>query len=407
MQLRLAVAQGEYNPVIIKNVSVGSSARYYTKRRFVEERLKAALSKQPRAGAAHKLCSKTAALLVAVMCSNLPSGRALQTLKLLAGELAGRASETAAAEKRARPCSSTEAQTVAASHVRRFEDRLRTRRAGLDHLNPNDLSEMLFVAVCATVSGAEGWSDIVEFAENRLARLRKFVRMENGIPVDDPFARVLSSLNPKALNECFLGWLETLREERDGRVIAIDGKALRHSHDRKRGQHPLLLVRAWATGERMALGCQSEIAGQIIGQRADYVLAVKHNQPQLHEAIRSFMQTVEEHGLSTVAHSYDESTDTVHGRIEIRGCWTFDQLECLPVPERWAGLHSFAVVENECHRAGAVTRERRCFIASVAADASQIARAVRSLWELENGFHRLTISCNQRRRTACCVICPC
>ena len=111
----------------------------------------------------------------------------------------------------------------------------------VDRNKRHDLSEMLFVAVCATISGAEGWSDIVEFAENRLAWLRQFVRLENGIPVDDTFARVLSSLNPKALNACFLGWLEALREERDGRVIAIDGKTLRRSHERKRGRPPLHL----------------------------------------------------------------------------------------------------------------------------------------------------------------------
>lgn len=291
----------------------------------------------------------------------------------------------------------------------------------VDRNKRHDLSEMLFVAVCATISGAEGWSDIVEFAENRLTWLRQFVRLDNGIPVDDTFARVLSSLNPKALNECFLGWLEGLREVRGGRVIAIDGKTLRRSHDRKRGRHPLHLVRAWATQEGMALGCvkseqksneitaipqllrqlelvgaivtidamgcQREIAEQIIAQRGDYVLAVKDNQPQLHDAIRSFMDTAETHALGGVEHSYHEDTDTGHGRVEVRRCWAFEQLECLPQPQRWAGLRSFAVVENECHRDGVVTRERRCFIASVAGDAAQIARAVRSHWEIENAFH--------------------
>lgn len=291
----------------------------------------------------------------------------------------------------------------------------------IDRNKRHDLAEMLFVAVCATLSGAEGWSDIVEFAENRLVWLRQFVRLENGIPVDDTFARVLSSLSPKALNDCFLGWLEALRDTRDGRVIAIDGKTLRRSHDRKRSRPPLHLVRAWATEQGMALGCvkteeksneitaipvllrqlellgaivtidamgcQREIAEQIITQRGDYVLAVKDNQPQLHEAITSFMDTAEAHAMAKVKHSYHESTDTGHGRVELRRCWAFDQLECLPQPERWAGLRSFAVVENECHRNGAVTRERRCFIASIAADATPIARAVRSHWEIENGFH--------------------
>jgi len=254
----------------------------------------------------------------------------------------------------------------------------------------------------------------VEFAENRLDWLRRFIRLENGIPVDDTFARVLSSPSPKALNDCFPSWLEDLRETNGGRLIAIDGKTLRRSHDRKRGRHPLHLVRAWATEQGLALGCvntehksneitaipdllrqlelqgaivtidaigcQTEIATQVVAQKGDYVLAVKDNQPRLHEAIAGFLETAQAHDFANVQHSYYESTDTGHGRVEVRRCWAFDQLHCLPQPERWAGLRSFAVVENERHQAGKVTRERRCFIASVAPQAGQIARAVRAHW---------------------------
>lgn len=291
----------------------------------------------------------------------------------------------------------------------------------IDRNKRHDLSEMVFVAVCATLSGADGWSDIEEFAENRLAWLRQFVRLENGVPVDDTFARVLSSLSPRALNECFVRWLEALSDAGVGRQIAIDGKTLRRSHDRKRGLGPLHLVRAWATEQGFslgcvkteqksneitaipellrqlelrgalvtldAMGCQVEIAEQVVKGRGDYVLAVKDNQPGLHEAIETFLTTAEAHEFAGVKHSFHSSTDTGHGRVEVRRCWAFDQLSCLPTPERWAGLRSFAVVENESHRNGTVSRERRCFISSVAPDAALLAHAVRRHWEIENGFH--------------------
>jgi predicted transposase YbfD/YdcC len=291
----------------------------------------------------------------------------------------------------------------------------------IDRNKRHNLAEMLFVAVCATISGAEGWADIVEFAENRIDWLRRFVRLENGIPVDDTFARVLSRLTPKALNDCFLGWLEALRDESTGRFIAIDGKTLRRSHDRKRGLGPLHLVRAWATEQGLALGCvrtdeksneitaipellrqlelrgaivtmdamgcQTGIAAQIQAQQGDYVLAVKDNQPQLHEAICSFMADAEQEDFAHVVHGYHESTDSGHGRVERRRCWAFAQLDCLPQPERWAGLASFAVVECERHQGAKRSIERRCFISSLAPDAAQIARAVRAHWDIENGFH--------------------
>lgn len=287
----------------------------------------------------------------------------------------------------------------------------------IDRNKKHVLAEMLFVAVCATISGADGWSDIVEFAENRLDWLHQFVKLEHGIPVDDTFARVLSSLTPKALNDCFLGWLDALASTENGRFIAIDGKTLRRSHDRKKARHPLHLVRAWATEQGLALGTvkteaksneitaipellkQLQLRGAIVTidamgcqtaiaeQGGDYVLAVKDNQPQLHEAIVTFMATAEQHGFAGVAHSFHESTDCGHGRVEHRRCWAFSHLDSLPQPERWAGLRSFAVVECERIVDDKRNCERRCMIASLAAEAEPIAHAVRQHWGIENGLH--------------------
>jgi predicted transposase YbfD/YdcC len=285
----------------------------------------------------------------------------------------------------------------------------------------HDLSEMLFVAVCAVISGAEGWADLVEFAESKLEWLRRFVRLEHGIPVDDTFARVLSRIAPGALAQCLAGWARVVAGVREGEVIAIDGKTLRRSHDRRRGLGPLHLVRAWATEAGVALGqvktaeksneitaipellrqlelrgaivtldamgCQREVAAQIVAQGGDYVLAVKANQPGLEEAVVEFFETAQAHGWSGVEVSVHEAPDSGHGRVERRRCWACGQLASLPQVERWAGLRSFALVESERHVGAQVTRERRYFISSLAPDATAISRAVRAHWEIENGFH--------------------
>jgi hypothetical protein len=105
----------------------------------------------------------------------------------------------------------------------------------VDRNKKHDLSEMLFVACCAVISGADGWSDIVEFAESKLDWLRRFVKLDNGIPVDDTFARVLSRISPQALNNCILSWTQALSVHSDGLIIAIDGKTVRGSHSRREG----------------------------------------------------------------------------------------------------------------------------------------------------------------------------
>ena len=291
----------------------------------------------------------------------------------------------------------------------------------IDRNKRHDLAEMLFVAVCAVLSGAQGWSDIVEFAHAKEQWLRRFVRLDNGIPVDDTFARVLSRLTPRALNEAFLAWVQGLAEASPARFIAIDGKTLRRSHDRRRGRHPLHLVSAWATHNGFALGqvateeksneitaiplllrqleltgavvtldamgCQREVAAQVQAQNGDYVLAVKANQGALHEALKDFFATAKEAGYRGVEHTYHEETDTGHGRVEVRRCWASGQLQSLPEPGRWAGLRSFALLESERHLNGAVSIEQRLYISSLLPNAQTISRAVRAHWQIENGLH--------------------
>lgn len=291
----------------------------------------------------------------------------------------------------------------------------------IDRNKQHNLAEMLFVAVCAAISGAQGWSDIVDFGETKLEWLQRFIKLDNGIPVDDTFARVLSRVSPRALQASLQAWTQGVAEQTEGRIIAIDGKTARRSYDRKRQCPALHAVRAWATDAGFslgqvateaksneitaipellkllelkgaivtldAMGCQRAIAEQIIDQGGDYVIAVKGNQSALYEAIRDFFATAQANDWRDVAVSYAEQTDAGHGRLEVRRCWASACLASLPAPERWRGLTSIALVESERHQGDSISIERRYFIASAAPEASVIARAVRAHWQIENGLH--------------------
>lgn len=278
---------------------------------------------------------------------------------------------------------------------------------------------MLFVASCAVISGAEGWADIVEFAESKPDWLHRFVKLDNGIPVDDTFARVLSRLSPQALHTCFLSWTQALNVNSDGLMIAIDGKTVRRSHNRREGRPALHLVRAWAieagialskvatevksneitalpellrqlelTGAVLtidAMGCQRAVAEQINAQKGDYVLALKGNQSTLNDAVRDYFATAKAHDFQGVDFTYHESLNTGHGRIEQRRCWACADLSTLPQPTQWAGLRSIIMVESERHIDDKVTTEQRLFISSLKPNADKIAPAIRAHWEIENG----------------------
>lgn len=283
------------------------------------------------------------------------------------------------------------------------------------------LDEMVFVAICAVVSGAEGWSDIVEFAHAKQTWLKQFVRLDNGIPVDDTFARVLSVLSPKALTECLLAWTQALAAHSPSEVIAIDGKSARRSHDRKARRNPLHLVRAWASSQGVALGmvkteeksneitaipellkwlelkgalvtidamgCQTAIAEQIVRQGGDYLLAVKDNQASLHEAVRDFFSTARDHQFAGLAHSFAETIDAGHGRIETRRCWASECLQTLPNSGRWFGLKSIVMIERERLLGETVTVEQTYFISSAPAHADRLGNAARDHWSIENSCH--------------------
>lgn len=284
----------------------------------------------------------------------------------------------------------------------------------------HDLVEMLVITVCALVCGIDDFVGVEDWSKERLSWLRRFLKLENGIPSHDTIGRLFGLLDKKALEKGFRRWvggvLPTLAE---GTVVAIDGKASRRS--RLPGKQALHMVGAFAAGAGLvlgqeacaeksneltaipvllealmlkgvivtidAMGTHGNIAQSIRDREADYVLCVKDNQPTLAESITAFFEIGQSEAWKATKHTYVESVEKDHGRLEVRRSWAFDQLECLPNPQQWPDLKMFGVIEAERTINGKTSSERRLYIGSIAPDAETLATAVRSHWGIENRLH--------------------
>ena len=248
----------------------------------------------------------------------------------------------------------------------------------VERTKKHKLIDILFIAVCTLICGGESFTDMEDFGEAKEQWLRTLLELPHGIPSHDTFGRVFSLLDPQAFGECFLRWSATLHEATQGEVIALDGKTLRHSFDRATGQSALHLVSAWASENGLALGqlkvdsksneisalpallklldvkgcvvtmdamgCQKELAGQIVEQQGDYVLCLKGNQGSLHEETRYFFEEAKAMKFHDVPYGYHETTEKDHGRIEIRRCWVVEEvaIQWLGRQDQWPGLASIA-----------------------------------------------------------------
>lgn len=286
------------------------------------------------------------------------------------------------------------------------------------------LTEIIVIAVCAVLSGAEGWEDIEEFGQNKVDWLRQFMEIENGIPSHDTFRRVFSLLDAEAFQERFVRWVEGVFSVTRGQVVSVDGKTARGSQDKDNGQRALHLVSAFASangvllGQRKvdeksneitaiptlleqlyiagcivtidAMGCQKDIARTIVEQQADYVLALKGNQGQLYEDVQEWFAYAQQTHFKDMPHSFWQTTNKGHGRIEIRRAWALSDpraFEVIRHHDGWVGLQSIVMVERERHEDGQVQRETAYFISSLSPDAKLLLHAVRAHWSVENTFH--------------------
>jgi predicted transposase YbfD/YdcC len=288
----------------------------------------------------------------------------------------------------------------------------------------HQLLDILVIAICAVICGADDWVEVELFGNAKLAWLGTFLELPNGIPSHDTFGRVFARLNPEQFQQCFLAWIQAVSAVTGGQVVAIDGKVLRGSGDRVLGKAGIDMVSAWATANHLvlgqvkvddksneitaipkllqvleiagcivtidAIGCQTEIAATIIALDADYVLAVKENQGHLYEDIKDLFDAAQEVNFQHVPHDYAKTTDKGHGRLEIRQCWIIADAALVTYLRNYAGwrnLRTIVKVVSERRVNGATTVEARYFISSLAGDALEVLKAVRSHWGIENALH--------------------
>jgi predicted transposase YbfD/YdcC len=288
----------------------------------------------------------------------------------------------------------------------------------------HQLPDILVIAICAIICGADDWVEVELFGNAKLAWLRTFLELPNGIPSHDTFGRVFARLNAERFQACFLAWIQAVSAVTRGQVIAIDGKVLRGSCNRLLGQAGIDMVSAWATANHLvlgqvkvddksneitaipkllqmleiagcivtidAIGCQTAIAQAIVNLDADYVLAVKENQGHLYEDVTGLFAAAQDVNFKDVPHDYYKTTDKGHGRLEIRQCWTIAEtalVNYLRNRAGWPNLHTIVKVVAERRVNGATTREARYFISSLDGDARRMLKAVRGHWGIENSLH--------------------
>lgn len=300
-------------------------------------------------------------------------------------------------------------------HFSRLED------PRIERHKQHKLIDIMVLSVCAVLCGAEGWEAIEEFGHTKLEWLRRLVALENGIPSHDTIARVLSRVSAPGLQGCFVSWVKAVAEVTGGQIVAIDGKTLRRSYDKASRKQAIHMVSAWGSANGLvlgqlksdehsneisaipqllevlelkgcivtldAMGCQREIARKIVGQGADYVLAVKANQERLYEDVVDFMDTARDADFRGVSYDYHEAVDKGHGRVEVRRYWLSDDLSGVDKPQRWVGLKAIGMVESQRHLNGKVSVERRYYITSFNRGAKAFGQAVRTHWGIENSLH--------------------
>lgn len=288
------------------------------------------------------------------------------------------------------------------------------------------LVDVLVVGFCGVLCGCEDFVELEAFGRKKADFFRRFLELPEGVPSHDTFRRVFQAVCPQALQRCLIQWLQGVRQAAPAagdEVIAIDGKTLRRTFDRARGLGALHLVSAWATAHGLTLGqvavdaksneitaipqlvellelkgcvvtidaagCQKEIAAQIAAKEADYVLALKENQPALYEQVTGhFVQLFDGEGPADKMRHHRE-VETGHGRTETRDTYVAPAPEALVSTGVWAGLASLVLVMRHCvdHATGQVSDEVRYFISSLPAKAKRLAQAVRQHWGIENGLH--------------------
>jgi len=294
----------------------------------------------------------------------------------------------------------------------------------LDRTKEHKLMDIIAIALCAVICGAEGWTDIENFGNSKLPWLKTFLELPNGIPSHDTFGRVFSLLDAVQFQKAFYEWVWAVNEIVQGQIINIDGKRLGGSGDKVLGKRAIYMVSAWAEenelvlGQRKvdeksneitaipellkmlaisgcivtidAMGTQTQIAQTIREAQADYVLSVKENQGHLFEDISVLFAVDQADNFKYATFEHHKTVNKGHGRIEIRECWSTSNpayLSLIRGQENWMGLRSIAMVACTRILAGKETKTLRYYISSLPSDAKRLLHIVRRHWAIENELH--------------------
>jgi len=301
--------------------------------------------------------------------------------------------------------------------IPRFFARLQDPRRA--HRRLHRLQDIVVIALCAVIAGAEDWQQIVTFGRKRLDWLRGFLELPHGIPSHDTFERVFDRLKPQAFHTCFRDWVQAVSVALRIKHIAIDGKTLRGSASAKLG--PLHLVSAWATAQHLslgqvavdaksneitaipallemlelngalvtidAMGCQKAIARKIIDQGGHYALVVKDNQEHLLEDIQQAFIRALDTDFAGLDHDVYQKRERGHGRQEYRCYTVLHSTEGIRNADAWADLTTIGMCYSERTVKGETTTEVRYFIGDKKAGARYYARGLRNHWGIENNLH--------------------
>jgi predicted transposase YbfD/YdcC len=285
----------------------------------------------------------------------------------------------------------------------------------------HQLLDIVVITILGVLSGAEGWKDIYIWADAHRARLGTFLALPHGLPSTDCIRRVISRIDPEQFSRCFGSWIAALSEATQGEIIAIDGKTLRHSFDRKSEKAALHVVSAWAVKNHLllgqqavdqksneitaipklleildltgaivtidAMGCQTSIARQIRQRGGDYVLSLKGNQSITHDLVQQAFAEHLEDDFARVNCRQHKTAERAHGRTENRHYFQMKAPAELTANNQWADLKTIGLVVNITEREGKTTDEVRYYLSSLPLGVRRFAEAVRGHWGIENSLH--------------------
>ena len=294
----------------------------------------------------------------------------------------------------------------------------------IERSKEHKLIDIISIAICAVICGAEGWVDIENFGKSKEAWLKTFLELPNGIPSHDTFERVFSLIEPEEFQESFQSWIESIQELTEGQIVAIDGKQMCGSKDSFLGKRAIYMVSAWAEANELvlgqrkvdeksneitaipellkildisgciitidAIGTQTKIAKTIIDGGAHYLLSVKENQEHLYEEVSWLFEYDQRNKFKGASYDHAKTVNKGHGRIEVRECWCIsdpEYLQSLKGASKWKGLRSIAMVTATRVTDKKTTVKNRYYISSLPSKAEHLLYVARRHWSIENELH--------------------